>query len=757
MHFNNKKYIYYYIMSNINLFSCEKECFGDVDTYNILDNRNTHKYNYINCGDKDYRNKNITEQIYLPNVNKNMIINCVNTGRYGNYIHAALNCVILFLIFEKYLFDNYSNIKIDYENIVQNLKKKRSNFLLYSLWNCRIMGDVESGVEDKYYFKTRGVDSFKYFNCYHLKPVTKSLFEDDICKKDVDVIISFNLYKIYATGNKLYFVLKTEDDKDIISTENSAFDIYYILSNFYDPNMLNEISNIRICNKNIIEDIKKKTIFGNIRNIYILSILKYIVNNESDKFFNDSNQEHHWYDNQLDDDHIQNLAYIMNNYQILGGYELHDFSNETVMKKELSNELEKCYLTDENKIILFYINKMSHLSENINMEKGKYIKYAKEILFEDDKDLVNNFFNMINYKYSNKKLAIAHFRGGDFEKYKNYQNKFKVLRPQYYIEKIQQLINTLKIENKDLVLVCSFHPNDKIFKGYINIIKNKFDGLIILTENDLINIHTKCFSNDQIPDPNQIFMNESKHVLFMSLFLNMILSNSTYAKIASDINVNENKQILKCVGEDIYCMNQNKIAGMNLIFGNNIIDWDIGYMIFGFLYEKEEQNLNNTNDKIFSLYAYTTDSAEISLDNIHNKNFHKENWLLSTVLYQPKYVIINRKITDDKLENLSNTIIDYDAPNKTICVKKNTNKYKISILSLDIEDIDNVDIIKTDLKLTSDELLKPINLNQGNTDSRIKYHKINFKYKIEPQCLQGGYIVHNYKKKYQKYLIKNSA
>jgi hypothetical protein len=66
------------------------------------------------------------------------------------------------------------------------------------------------------------------------------------------------------------------------------------------------------------------------------------------------------------------------------------------------------------------------------------------------------------------------------------------------------------------------------------------------------------FENGKIIFTNDTQHNETKHVLFMSLFENVILSNSTYPEIAGKLNLNENKILIH---------DPNNISSRRLCYG----------------------------------------------------------------------------------------------------------------------------------------------------------------------------------------------
>jgi hypothetical protein len=136
------------------------------------------------------------------------------------------------------------------------------------------------------------------------------------------------------------------------------------------------------------------------------------------------------------------------------------------IKQLIINEFKKCNGTN---VLIFYLkphytpidsslhNFLITKIKNINILNNTIIKYIFPN-FNEIKQIYTIFYKKYCEEYN---IAIAHFRGGDFERFNNY-DFFKILPVNYYIEKIVLLMESLK-NKKKLLLLCCFHPNDLIF------------------------------------------------------------------------------------------------------------------------------------------------------------------------------------------------------------------------------------------------------------------------------------------------------
>lgn len=607
------------------------------------ENKNhSNTYNYICNNNILFKNANVDEQIYLPNISHNMFISMNNQGRFGNYIYGALYAIMALLEFEKY-FTNNKN----YDNIVDDLKHNKLKSKLYSPYICRVISDSSAYVNDKYYFLKNGVDAFKYFTCHHINLTTL------ICNKDIDIECGDN-NKIYMINGIIYFFFNINDIINIQIIKNSN-DYFY----FYNNQTYATIDNL-IDNINNIYDIKN--IIKNIKIINLNYKNKEIYNNK-DAFINiilDIKEKHNKFN--IDD---SNYNILLNNYKMC-----------------LINELKKCFLeTGQNKIICYNTHNLSYdyqLISNPAHNNFLLLKAIKDVLFEDNENIVQNIYNnIINvntniYNLKNKNFAIVHFRGGDFEMGRN--DIFFVLKPQYYIDAIARFIFDNKFNEINIVLLCCFQQKDFIFNAYINIIKYNFPNIIVLLEDDLINIDPNC---------KVIFSNETKHILFMSLFKNMISSNSTYSQLACKININNDKYIigsLACYNR----LNNNmiKYCGMSLNthtinIDNNIhytgIKWHALYIMYYLIYDqyKNQPNIHiytNDNTNIFNTMKNICEEfCDFLFDGKQNKNLTKNPIKKMDIITQ--------------INNFSKTVvyINNEKNNHFIYIIINNKKYKISL------------------------------------------------------------------------------
>ena len=408
-----------------------------------------------------------------------------------------------------------------------------------------IKNDQQSEVKDKYYYLKSGVDAFKYFDCYH--------FNEDklICENNVDLIleyefrvrvyindgiyICFNLLKLMNVDHKYY-------DYDDIKTKNTRYPCNFV-------NIMEKLQSILST-----DPIK---VF-NLKNISDINKLEKI-------------------------DHIKR-----NNVNILK-----DCFVEGRQSKIIAYLSER---PDGPKRTLYESVSMYERALNVNISHQKTIK---NVLFEDTNQKVQNIYNLYKSKNIDTILAIAHFRGGDFERL---STDWYVLTPQYYIDAVNILIKKVGVDKK-IKILCSYHPSDVMFGGYVNIIKHNFSSIDVITENDFIG---------EYPDAKYIFMNETKHILFMSMFPNMILSNSTYAQIASDVNINLDK-ILIGTSKICYGSNQSyKYCGMT-----DMYTWDVTYIVFYQIYGM----IKSGNIVYGKKYDFSTDFVnDFAIIPVHSKD-----------------------------------------------------------------------------------------------------------------------------------------
>jgi hypothetical protein len=456
-----------------------------------------------------------TSEFYTSDIKYNVFFNVENVGRFGNYIYGAIETVILLFAFEYILGGKSPN------DVVNNIKNKRSISKLYSTWNCRLVPETDT--EDKYYYLTKKTGAFRYFNC---------------CPN------------VFAEQKNSRFIRANLNDHDI----KIRFDKY--------------VSNYQICIKNGIiyfvvsnfiissygaDDRDYHQMFSEIFNSFITKIVEHYERNIENVIVT--------YENENIKKSIENNTYKIP--ELFKKYINKEGIEHNEHKKLLTNELKKCFdNTTLNKIIIvlgqsfkygqfLYSEQLIERSNSVpNFEREKnYVeltKSIKNILF-DVPQYVNDLYNNFIEKYNNKKIIGIHFRGGDFES-PQYDYGFRVLKPQDYIDRIQKLLDEISCKTEDALAVCFFHPNDEIFYSYIGIIKNKFKNMMVLTENDILNSYDYDSDNSIEKEKykmkfSSIFSDETKHVYFMSLFKYFICSNSTYTKIAAEMNVNLDKNI----------------------------------------------------------------------------------------------------------------------------------------------------------------------------------------------------------------------
>ncbi len=607
---------------------------------------NANIYNYT-CGDNIiYPNTSIKENIYLPNVKKNMFINFGNKGRYGNYIYTTIYLVACLLEIENI----YSGKS--YDDIVREIKENILSSKLYSVNNCKVIIDEQSGVPDKYYFDSKGISSFKYFDCHHFSKNNMEFGDTptlDICEKDIDIIIYLNeKVKIYVLNDVLYFVVHC----------------IYIVD--FDEQNVGKFDNVREKLLNLFD-------FGE-------KPLNFTIKNDR---------------SMINNPYIQ---YILQENTII---------DKNHARELLNFEIEKCFnVVNSNKMIV-YITELGGFSfHDYQLDKTKIelVKAVKEIILEDENKKIATIYEEYQRKYIDKILVVAHFRGGDFESTQITMN-WKVLKPCYYIKMISSLLQRLNTDGSNILLLCCFHPNDNIFYAYSNIIKYNFPNINIKLEREFI---------DEFPESKFIFMDEPKHILFMSLFRNMIKSNSTYANFVELMNLNIDQNIfggLICYGSGI----QKEYCGMG-------IGWKNIYDIFYCIFKKIENASERDIDTISGTYILSRDDFNCSKENI-NVEFYKHVIFYDTTIMK---ILLNGRI-------LQITLGD--------------GKFKIELM-----DGDGINILPysntTEPSIFFERYIPPL-IAQSTTEQK----PITNRPRIRPLKLSGGKMDF-YKYKYEKYLKK---
>lgn len=536
----------------IKIFNCENTN-SNCNIYKTCNNGNSKctKYNY-NCLNNQYEGE-ISESINLKNVNQNMFINMYNRGRFGNYIYGAIFTIMALIQLEI-----FSGKKIN--DMEKLLKNDRSNSKLYSIYNCMLHNNKQSHITDKYYFLKNGVNAFKYFNCNHFN------FEVDV---DTNKIYTSKL----ICNNNVDILLKYQNDFNINYQKITSAEYIYIIDNvmYICINLYGLINieerDIFLSTTSNIETIRLQANFND-----IINKLKKIFSSQCTIKINKTNLDSNSISTKITFIQSQ-IEYILKQCFIgSSDYKFIAYLDDRILDDKIKTLEESYYIIPES-------HQLYNLYLNID---NNYRRTIKNILFDDVNNNVQNIYNLYASKNKNTNLVIAHFRGGDFEKYEN--DAFKVLTPQYYIDAINKIIT--QFNKQEIKVLCSYHPSDVIFQGYVNILKYKFNNYIkIITENDFIS---------EFENSNDIFMNETYHVLFMSLFPNMILSNSTYSHVSADMNINIDKFI---IGNNKLCYGIQNIESDIQCGMNGIYDWDDMYLIFYRIYKSKD--LENNNQKIY--------------------------------------------------------------------------------------------------------------------------------------------------------------
>lgn len=596
---------------------------NDCIQINSKEMKNENRYNYKFSNDDhtiELNNTNVIEKIYLPDITHNMFITFSDRGRFGNYIYGAIFATMSLLELE-HKFTNKP-----YTEIVDNLKNNKLSSKLYSRFNCMYVNDEYSKIFDKYYFKSHGIDSFKYFNCHHFVDAT---FDNLICEKNVDIIISnsYNNDKIYVINNKLYFYIEFLGN---INTSNNS-----------NQNQ-NDFTYGELVELDIISD--------------FLEYKKFNITYINDK---------------------RSTNKLVNMLTNLDKYE------HNLIIEELNNELKKCFI-ENNKIIL-YVASSGTIYKNFvehyyfpNYGNKDLIKSIKNIIFEDDnneiKNIYESYLNIFSDKLNEKVFIVAHFRGGDYESDTDYN--FLVLHPIYYINALDKIMKQLKKEENDIILLCCFHPNDIIFNAYIGSIKYKYPKITINTEETVTN---------NFPKSKSIFKSESKHILFMSMFKYIIASNSSYSLIACKFNLNENKIIigdLNCYGISRETLNDfidYKIinnCGMNN--KQTRLNFAVCYILYYYIYENNKTNIKiNENIKLTEDIVTKTNVLCYNIGNCNKYNINN-NIKNEVLLYLEKYSNYDIVLELKKINKFAEIVTYID--NTHIAFQLNNEIFKIEIL-----------------------------------------------------------------------------
>jgi hypothetical protein len=535
-------------------------------------------------------------------ITKNIFFNWGDTGRFGNYIYSAIDCVILLFAFE-YVFGNRNP-----ETVIANIKNRNSPSKLYSMWNCNVrrsVGNNETNpndkyyYEDKYYYNTKKTIAFKYFNC------NPSLYNEDVKSRrnlystiwlipsEADIVIYYQSVQIHVVNKIIYYYFPCKKDYP----EN-----FVEIKNNFDENINNYFKKI------VQEEIEDK----------IKKLKKYKT-----YFKNDTIKK------QVDN----------------GEYELPELIKKYIKKIPMNDsehfqlleaEIKKCFdNTSNNKFIMFsirehgykyylYTNQNFYLQEKPNFEREKNLVkltgYVKNILF-DVPEYVIDFYKKIIEKYEGKEIIILNFRGGDFES-PSWFVGFRVLKPKDYLNRIQKILNKTECKPSNAVAICLFHRNDEIFYSYMGIIKNHFQNIEVVTEYDIINqfILDELTKNKYL----SISRDETKHVYFMSLFKNFVGSNSTYSKIVAEMNTNLDKNIeynFDCYGgtnvDSEYCtMSAKRKDGF-------YINWELSHYIFFYIYTNHiiKNNIEIQNILWKDIYEYLKLNGRKIMEIENGKNF----------------------------------------------------------------------------------------------------------------------------------------
>jgi hypothetical protein len=551
------------------------ERFGDDDSLDFCIGqicKDEHKYNYIKKDGSIVNSCFCEEQINLDDIKNNMFINSCNQGRFGNYIFSACEIIIELLKFHEFLDDDYNEA-----DIISKIKSDTLNSKLYSPFCCQNLDDPQSGVKDKYKFKTTGISSFKYFKCHHFEfsvSVSKYVFDE----KYIDIELEFinnNDPELYGNISQLYIFVRNE---------KLYFYIKYVNSNYRHKLELT-----------VNKDLK-----------FVDMIIP---------FFNTK----------------PNIVRrkMTNNILINAYYDFVDGKINNIDNDLIYNELKKC--SSDNKFIAVSTCKNAYFDDYIT----GYEKSILDVLFEDSNNIVHKLYGELLSEHTGKTLISAHFRAGDFERnigeiygIKHDTMNWKILTPVFYIENIKIIKNKKSIENSNIVLFMSFHPSDlKFFMAYENIIKTEFPGITTIIEI----LYIERF-DDKIKN---IFTDEPMHILFMSLFDTMIMSNSTYSKCATLINTNKDKLIL---GEYDTCYGYSTQDTINNNCGMSLsiyFVWKHSYNIFYEVYT----NIISGNfelDKIFLI------RNGVLHDDINvNNNFITDDFIKSIIYYVKNTMKIN--------------------------------------------------------------------------------------------------------------------
>jgi hypothetical protein len=375
--------------------------------------------------------------------------------------------------------------------------------------------------------------------------------------------------------------------------------------------------------------------------------------------------------------------------------------NEHDLKSSIKNNLLKCYTG--NNIIFFNLSANAYgLFHTDPLANNPELKInIKKIILPDTKGIVNRLYSKYENKYAAKyNLAVTHFRGGDFEKYNN--KDFKILHPYSYLKSIDSLIKKIG-NNKKILLLCCFHSKDIMFHAYIAIIKEFYGNVVdIKTENDMI---------AEFEEVSDVFSNETKHVLFMSLFPNIITSNSTYSIFSAQMNIVNNSIIF--VNKPYGCIE----CGMNF----KGINWDVKYGLFCLSIdkinnEKIEYYIVNTNDSVINPESVTSYESLFYDDN--TENYIEFDKLLTLKSYSNKKII-----------EISNNVSYMN--NNSIIYKLDEKYYEFIIDSISYENSDEITYVTVASSFKQIDFIQLKNEIMGNINSDAQnggYYKKYVKY-----------------------------
>jgi hypothetical protein len=242
-----------------------------------------------------------------------------------------------------------------------------------------------------------------------------------------------------------------------------------------------------------------------------------------------------------------------------------------------------------------------------------------------------------------------------------------------------------------------------MFHAYIAIIKEFYGNVVdIKTENDMI---------AEFEEVSDVFSNETKHVLFMSLFPNIITSNSTYSIFSAQMNIVNNSIIF--VNKPYGCIE----CGMNF----KGINWDVKYGLFCLSIdkinnEKIEYYIVNTNDSVINPESVTSYESLFYDDN--TENYIEFDKLLTLKSYSNKKII-----------EISNNVSYMN--NNSIIYKLDEKYYEFIIDSISYENSDEITYVTVASSFKQIDFIQLKNEIMGNINSDAQnggYYKKYVKY-----------------------------